>query len=292
MKKNNEEILDKELIMTNLTTIDFSNIFVTVIGRQKKQPNHFFTNYFIRHDYCIQYVINGKGEYFINNKLYKLRKNTLFLLPKKRNHYYKADPMDPYDYYWIHFNGSGFENFLKAIHLSEDFPVLYDVENPNIENRFAELLETCLMQTSPHQNLLILSKCYALLFELLSGTKTAAQPMLNTFLPAVEQAVNYIAEHFTEKISLNDIAHFTHSGKCYLADIFKKSTGLSPIQYLIQYRISYACQLLKTNMTITEICYKCGFSELTNFLIRFKKIIGCTPTQYRKKMLNQIGANI
>ena len=73
---------------TDLNTIDFSNIFVTKIGHMFGEPNQFYTNFFVRHDYCIQFVVRGKGEYFVNNHLYHLKENCLFLLPKDRYHYY------------------------------------------------------------------------------------------------------------------------------------------------------------------------------------------------------------
>lgn len=84
---------------TDLTTIDFSNLFITKLGHMADQPNQYFTNWTPRHDYCIQYVVKGEGEYFINNQLFKLCENTLFLLPKNRYHYYRANRNNPYEYY-------------------------------------------------------------------------------------------------------------------------------------------------------------------------------------------------
>lgn len=269
---------------TNLNTVNVSNIFVTKVGHMADRPNQYYTNYFIRHDYCLQYVVKGKGEYFANNKLYFLTKGALFLLPKNKYHYYRANPEDPYEYFWIHFNGSGFERFLRLINLSEDSPVLFDLENPNIAQRFTELIEICKTQSDGRQNLLILSKCYALLFEIASATREIKKepvPPANTF---VEQAINYITEHYTEKTTLEDLQKVTHINKCYLSALFKKTTGLSPIQYLIQYRISQACRLLSTNVSVSEICYLCGFQEPTNFFVRFKQFMGCTPSQYRESL--------
>lgn len=282
MNKSTKITPDKYKV--DLSTVNISNIFVTKIGHMQDQPNQFFTNYFVRHDFCIQYVTAGKGEYFVNNKLYKLRKNTLFLLPKDKYHYYKSDPNDPYEYYWIHFNGAGFENFLKIIKLTEDSPVLFDVVNNNIEKCFIDLIEICKSKSGLQRNLSIMSKSYELLFEIASSAELIELPELKSNNPIIEQVVNYIVEHYTEKITLETLSNLVHINKCYLANLFKKITGLSPIQYLIQYRVSCACQLLNTDMTVTEICYACGFSELTNFLIRFKQHTGSTPMQYRKAL--------
>lgn len=194
---------------------------------------------------------------------------------ENKYHYYRANPEDPYEYFWIHFNGSGFESFLRLINLSEDSPVLFDLENPNIAQRFTELIEICKTQSDGRQNLLIL-RMLCVAFEIASATREIKkEPVLpaNTF---VEQAINYITEYYTEKTMLEDLQKVTHINKCYLSALFKKTTGLSPIQYLIQYRISQACRLLATNVSVSEICYLCGFQEPSNFFIRFKQFMGCT----------------
>lgn len=171
---------------------------------------------------------------------------------------------------------------MKLIGLTENTPILFNVVNPNIVACFMELIEICKIKEDPRRNLLIMSKSYALLFEIASALKDINPIITKESHPVVEQVINYIMEHYQEKISLNELASLTHVNKCYLTSLFKKSTGLTPIQYLIQYRISYACQLLKTNMTVNEICEQSGFQELTNFLIRFKQHTGSTPSQYRK----------
>lgn len=267
----------------DFNTVDFANLFVTKIGYLVNQPKQYFTNWFVRHDYCIQYIISGKGEYFINNQLYNLKKNTLFLLPKDKYHYYKSDPDNPYEYYWIHFNGVGFENFLNTIGLSEDSPVIFDIENPNIEKCFKDLMDIS-KSKSPYSNLLLLSKSYSLLYEIASAIPVKKEEKEKEFNAIVETSINYITENYQSQITLDELAAITFTNKCYLVTLFKKETGLSPIQFLIQHRVNQACALLQTNMTVTEICYKVGFAELTNFLVRFKRITGVTPTEFRKNL--------
>ena len=267
----------------DFTTIDYANLFVTKMGHLVNQPKQYYTNWFVRHDYCIQFVVRGKGEYFVNNQLYRVHENTLFLLPKDRHHYYKSDPNDPYEYYWIHFNGVGFENFLSSIGLTEDNPVIYNVENPKIEQCFKEMIAVCQSQDA-YSNLSFMSKAYALLFEIATAIPLQKEEKENHFNLVIETAINYITEHYQAKVTLDDLATITYTNKCYLVSLFKKVTGLTPIQYLIQHRVNQACALLQTNMSVTEICYKCGFTELTNFLVRFKKITGVTPSEFRKNL--------
>lgn len=91
-----EVITDKWKV--ELNTKNYSDISITWIGHMIATPTQFFTNFFSRKDYCIQYVIRGKGDYFTNNRLHHLKKGTLWLLPKEQYHYYISNKEDPYEY--------------------------------------------------------------------------------------------------------------------------------------------------------------------------------------------------
>lgn len=66
---------------------------------------------------------------------------------------------------------------------------------------------------------------------------------------------------------------------------FGGHTGISPIRYLIRYRVSVACKMLGEDLSVTETGIRCGFSDPTNFFVRFKQVTGLTPSAYRKTML-------
>lgn len=67
------------------------------------------------------------------------------------------------------------------------------------------------------------------------------------------------------------------------AVFFKKAIGMSPIEYLNEYRIRQAVRLLKdSSLPVTEICLDCGYNNMGNFLREFRKYTGTTPLQYRK----------
>ena len=63
-------------------------------------------------------------------------------------------------------------------------------------------------------------------------------------------------------------------------------TGKTPIEYLKDYRVERAARkLLGSDMPITQIAYTCGFNDLSYFIKTFKKIKGCTPKNYRKRLI-------
>ena len=99
----------------------------------------------------------------------------------------------------------------------------------------------------------------------------------------ISQLKDYISEHFAEHLTLEKISEQFFISKSSLSHIFKKETGLSPIQYIIQRRIGEAQSLLvETSLQIQEIEFRLGFNDSAHFSKMFKKYVGVTPKEYRK----------
>jgi AraC family transcriptional regulator len=96
------------------------------------------------------------------------------------------------------------------------------------------------------------------------------------------QAMEYIDVHLGEDLSLSAIANNLNMSQYYFCRLFKRSTGISPHQYLIQQRIERAKQLLKRpELTVTAVALQCGFSGQSHFAKHFRKQTGLTPQQFR-----------
>lgn len=94
----------------------------------------------------------------------------------------------------------------------------------------------------------------------------------------------FLHENYQRQISLADVASLISMSEASLTRFLKKWTGKTFIDNLNDIRISEAiCRLMDTSDTISEICYKCGFNNLSNFNRAFKRRKGCTPTEYREK---------
>lgn len=93
----------------------------------------------------------------------------------------------------------------------------------------------------------------------------------------------YIQEHFSEHIVLERLAEEANCTPQHLCAFFKEITGVPPIQYLIGYRVERARMMLRdTTKSVTEICFDCGFENVSYFIRRFKQLTGMTPGEYRK----------
>lgn len=97
----------------------------------------------------------------------------------------------------------------------------------------------------------------------------------------VKKAKEYIMEHYSEKISLQSITERLDISYGYLSKCFKEVEGISLTEYLNQYRIDMAKELMKTqNLNISEISYAVGFGDPNYFSKCFKKYTGFTPKEY------------
>lgn len=97
------------------------------------------------------------------------------------------------------------------------------------------------------------------------------------------QLINWTQENFNKKISIEDVANIVGYSKCYFCNKFKSITGATYMEYLNSVRLATACRLLQQNHTISEVCFSCGFENISYFTQLFKKIYGLTPKSYAKK---------
>lgn len=99
----------------------------------------------------------------------------------------------------------------------------------------------------------------------------------------IRPALEYIADNYSENITIGQLAETVHLSKSYFMGRFRQAAGVSAVEYITQYRIRAACSaLLKSSKTVSEISFECGFRNLSNFNRQFRRLMGCTPNEYRK----------
>ena len=100
----------------------------------------------------------------------------------------------------------------------------------------------------------------------------------------VKKLMNYVHEHYTEKISLQTLSSISFYSQTYIIKLFKQYTSFTPAEYITQYRLEIAqrrlCESSESNVTIA---LSCGFNSETYFIRAFKKRYGITPHVYRKE---------
>ena len=101
----------------------------------------------------------------------------------------------------------------------------------------------------------------------------------------VAYTLNYIAEHYTEKIIQEDIASQLHISVRYLSKLFKAHIGITLSSYINVYRINHSISLMQnTKLSLTEIALQSGFTNSQHYSKVFRDCVNTTPSQYRKSI--------
>jgi AraC-like DNA-binding protein len=98
----------------------------------------------------------------------------------------------------------------------------------------------------------------------------------------IEKAYHFLKENYHRKIKIEEVAALLNMSVISLSRLIKQRTGKSFIEFLIEVRLGTATRsLIETNDSIADICYACGFNNMSNFNRIFKKYQNCTPTEFR-----------
>jgi AraC-like DNA-binding protein len=103
----------------------------------------------------------------------------------------------------------------------------------------------------------------------------------------IVQAKLFIDMHYDEEIDLDNISDEAHFSKFHFIRLFKSIYQRTPHQYLIYVRIEKAKDLLQQGLSVTDVCYKIGFSSITSFTGLFKKLIRRSPSVYQQEYLER-----
>ena len=119
--------------------------------------------------------------------------------------------------------------------------------------------------------------------KLLSSSLTSRDDFDNS--DKIKLFYNFIQDNYANKISLDQAAGLLNMSRVSFNRFIKKSTERTFVDYLNDVRVSNASRMLaeEENFSISEIAYACGFHNMANFNRVFKKVKGCTPSQYRKE---------
>lgn len=100
---------------------------------------------------------------------------------------------------------------------------------------------------------------------------------------AVSLAKAFLNDNFQDDIHLEDLANAANMSACHLIRVFRKATGLSPHEYLLNLRIKRARRLLQEGETIAAIAFECGFCDQSHLHRHFRRLTGITPGKYRSR---------
>lgn len=99
----------------------------------------------------------------------------------------------------------------------------------------------------------------------------------------MQQVATYVMAHYAHNISLDDIAGHIGMNRSAFCTFFKRNKGMTFSQFVTNYRLDTACELLRTSQKqVSEICFAVGFNDLPHFVRVFKATYGLSPSKFRK----------
>ncbi|WP_295117168.1 AraC family transcriptional regulator [uncultured Chitinophaga sp.] len=187
------------------------------------------------------------------------------------------------------------ENFGSVKAQAEDFSWFFN--NPDIQSVLVkatpqtEHLHHIIFHelAKPHRQSLFVEQLIAdLLLKVLSADSARLKiPLLNYkqkkyYLPVIASVKHYVNNHFTDDISLTQLAAVGNLSSFHFSRVFKQLTGVTPYTYLLRVRLAQATiQIKNTHQPITAIAFAAGFNSLEHFSASYKNVYGKAPSDMR-----------
>ena len=263
----------------------FIDLGLYQFGREQCKPGHSFGPA-TRNHYLFHYVISGTGTLLADNSkgesvTYKIKSGQGFLIFPNQITTYFADKEIPWEYTWIEFDGIRVNEALSLTELSPDNPVFHPNSRDTRDKMRDEMLY---IATHPDESPLNLIGHLYLFFDYFTTACRSRRIVESSKMSDyyIKEALNFIEQNFQNDISVEDIAVVCGINRSYLGKIFRKSVGRSPQEFLIDYRMVKATELLQTtSLSIGDIGNAVGYSNLLHFSRAFKNEFGVSPRQWR-----------
>lgn len=269
-----------------LTDSKFKDLFLCFCGYAQCQPFHNFGPA-VRPNYLLHFILSGKGIYQVGEKKYYLQEGQGFLIEPEAVTYYQADGKEPWTYLWVAFNGTKAPEYVNDLGLNSSHLTFHSEYGKELKRIVLQMLKTNGQETSNQYHLQ--SLLYEFFSVLARDSIVYADQENSKDNFYMNRAVSYIRNHYSEGIRVSDVAKYMCIDRSYLYKLFERSLQLSPQEFLCQFRISRAKELLTVSeQSIENVAFSCGYRDALVFSKAFKKQMGVTPTIYRKKHRKEV----
>lgn len=222
-----------------------------------------------RNEYVVHYVFSGKGVLHNSSGIFPLSSGQMFVIPPNESTMYIADSEDPWFYCFANFQTT-----------ATPFPANQFVFT---DHRLNMVFHNILLLSQTKSN-----NSYAVCAEILNMFSIIATPTTEKSPTRQQQYVDnacaYIHEFYNWRIHVSDLANRVNVDRAYLYTLFRKYLGVSPKEYLTNYRMMVATKLLtEHHHSVKEVALACGYADVYSFAKVFKKHFGYSPGKYAQE---------
>lgn len=235
----------------------------------------------------VVYTVKGAGwieagEKGTGQKHWDLTEGTLCIIPPNTFMEYATaarTDSDYWEFYWLNLDGA-YVRHLAGM-LWEDGQTVHKCQNADFfRQTFQWLLETSLPEKSRETE--HSAKLQELFLQLVAEQVFQQREDAEDSGKVAEHMLEFIQKNYGKKITLEEFSGRFFLSKNQLIRIFRKRTGYAPYEYIKQYRLRKACELLQgTTLHVGEVGGRVGYSNNSHFASQFRECYGMTPTEYR-----------
>lgn len=264
---------------------------------QYKRDNYLQNVELHHHDfYEIYFLLSGHVTYTIESKIYRVMPGDLLLIsPMELHQVYIQSEMAAYERYvlWVD---------PKTIHRlstpQTDLGRVLDPTtssysnqfrlDPNDQHQIRSLLEALYQETQTNSygadlmRINLLTQLLVIINRMVTQEKNYLEDKAHTS-ELVSQVVSYINHHYSESLSLEQLAKQFYVSKYHLSHEFQRLVGTSVCRYIRKKRLMIARQLLSEGEKPNEVYSRCGFGDYVAFYKAFKSEYGVSPREYEKR---------
>lgn len=265
----------KSYLNLNDKECDSVPVLVNVCGKYSGENFSFKTRSLTgRKDYYLIYVLEGELKILLQCDTIIAQKGSVVIFPPNYKYQYFGKP--PLKYFYAHFTGSYVGKLLKECNFTPLPYIKNGNSNYNVIQDFNKLLETFSLSKNLKDQ-----KCACYLERILLSISENLTDSDKTL--SLEKSLSHLHANFTKHIEIPTLSKMENLSNSHYVALFRKKFGKSPNKYIIDLRLSYACDMLaNTDKPIKEIAEKVGYIDPYFFSSLFKKHLGVSPKTYRK----------
>ena len=281
-----------DLLFSVFPSENFVDLSLFQCGREKCSPSHSFGPA-ARNHYLFHYVISGTGKLFAydkngETKEYSIKSMQGFMIFPDQITMYVADKDLPWEYVWVEFDGLRAKAVVETAGFSLDQPI-YKARSKELREEMMKEMNY-IAENGSSSPFHLIGHLYLFIDHLTrstDGVKVHHSSKLRDFY--IHEAIEFVEHNFQNDISVEDIADVSGLNRSYFGKIFKEALGKSPQEFLLNYRMVKAAELLKlTKLSVGDISSAVGYGNQLHFSRAFKSIYGVSPKKWRtEQILNE-----
>ncbi len=257
---------------------------INAFGHSVAAPCHKFGPA-VRSYYLIHYILEGRGEFVVNNTTYRLSAGQGFLIEPDYQTVYTADSKEPWTYIWVGFCGESAGQMVSALGLSQEQPIFSSAESEKLKGYVMDMISH---NRSGAADSFYTFGALCLFLSVIADSNRDILPRTegNAY---VDQAVSYIRNHISEPLQVEEIAAYVGLNRSYFCTLFKQYTGRTPLNYMQDFRLTKARHMLESScLSVSTIAYSCGYQRPESLIRIFRQKFGVSPAVYRKQIISRL----